>query len=257
MYGKKITRQQQLDLLRELQAAEGDWVTVYLRHETVKEHPARLVFKPNVDPRLLEASSLIEDEVLQREMERFGTGLALFHGAAHSYSVVPPFKVSEDKVVTGAPLVEPLRAEIDRAHRTLLVLVTWGAYVSALYEGEKLLHHKKGTGHIHPPHKKGGSSQARFARRTENQRAEFLGRVGAHIDAEFGQEQVEHIYFGGNRLILRPLTKESRFLREHAQLISPRVLLVKKATLDVLCEALVDAYSAILFNVERRPHATP
>jgi hypothetical protein len=220
---------------------------VYLRPESVQARPAGLVLKSRVDPRLLEIASLIEDETLQRELARFGTGLSLFHGGA-TIAVAPPFPVEQDEVVIGRPHIGPLLKQAERPRRTVLVLATWGAYVVALFDGEELVRYKKGTGHIHPPHKKGGSSQARFARRTENQRADFLRRVGGHIDEELGTERVEHIFFGGNRLILRPLTGESRFLRDHATAISPRTLLVKRATLDTMTGALADAYSAMLLR---------
>ena len=255
METQKVTKPQLLVLLERLSAAEGEWLTVYLRPESVRERSDRPVLPSRVDPRLLDAGTLIEDEALQREAARCGTGLALFLGPDSTFAIVPPFPVQQDEVVLGPPRVESLRASVEHPPRTALVLATWGAYVVALYDGDTLVRYKKGTGHIHPPHKKGGSSQARFARRTENQRAEFLRRVGGHIDDELGQERVEHIFFGGNRLILSPLTKESRFLKDHAHHVAPRVLLVKKATLDTMSAALVDAYSAMLLRPTGQPAA--
>jgi len=247
MDSRKVTRQQLLTVLQELGRAPGEWVSVYLRPTSVQARPAGLVLESRVDPRLLEIASLIEDEPLQREIARFGTGLVLFHGGA-TIAVAPAFPVEQDEVVIGRPHVGPLLEKVQQPRRTVLVLATWGAYVVALFDGEELVRYKKGTGHIHPPHKKGGSSQARFARRTENQRADFLRRVGGHIDEELGTERVEHIFFGGNRLILRPLTGESRFLRDHVTAVSPRTLLVKRATLDTMTGALADAYSAMLLH---------
>jgi len=248
MEGHKITKTQLLALLRELGSSSAEWVSVYLRPASIEARPARLVLEDKVDQRLVEAASLIEDDQLQRELERYGTGLSLFYSGVTALAVVSPFAVPDDLVTVGPPHVGPLREQLERPRRTGLLLVTWGAYVVALYDGDSLVHYKKGTGHIHPPHKKGGSSQARFARRTENQRAEFLRRVGGHIDDQLGQERVEHIFFGGNRLIVRPLMAESRFLRDHAALLSPRTLLVKKATLDTMEGALSDAYSSVMFR---------
>ena len=248
MEGKRFTRAQLLSLLREFAASPGEWVSVYLSPESLRTRPGRLVLESELDSRLVEAAALIEDESLQKELDRFRTGLALFYSAGAAVAVVPPFAVTQDSVVLGPPLIEPLRLALERPRRTLIVLVTWGAYVVALYGGESLIRYKKGTGHIHPPHKKGGSSQARFARRTENQRSEFLRRVGGHIDEELGQEHVEHIFFGGNRLVVKPLLQESRFLRDHAELISPKTILIKRATLDTRDGALVEAYSSTVFR---------
>ncbi len=248
MEGNRLTRKQMLTLLRELAAAPGEWLSVYLRPESLEVRPSRLVLESHVDRRLVEAAALIEDESLQKEIERFRTGLVVFYSSAGAVAVVPPFAVAQDSVVIGPPNTDPLSATLECPHRTLVILVTWGAYVIALYDGESLIRYKKGTGHIHPPHKKGGSSQARFARRTENQRSEFLGRVGGHIDELLGQERVDHIFFGGNRLVVKPLMQESRFLRDHAPALSPRTILIKRATLDTRDGAMVEAYSSTVFR---------
>ena len=248
MDAHRIGRPQLLALLHELAEAPGEWISAYLRPSTVKSREARPVLDSRVDPLLLDAAAAVEDEEVQREAARYGTGLAVFHNGETTIVVVPPFEMTRDEVRKGQPFVQPLLQSLAHPGRNLFVLVTWGAYVLALYEDETLVRHKKGTGHIHPPHKKGGSSQARFARRTENQRAEFLGRVGGHIDEQTAQEPVQRIFFGGNRLILRPLTDESRFLRDHASAVAPRTLLVKRATLDTLPVVLADAYGAVVLR---------
>ncbi len=248
MEGRRITKERLLKLLDSLSPAQDEWFTVYLTSESLLTRSKGLTSGNQNDRRPADISSLIENESLQRALQRYHTGLVLFRSDASVLAVVPPFPVTEDAFVVGAPHTEPLRDILQRPRRTLLILVTWGAYMIALYSGDSLIRHKKGTGHIHPPHKKGGSSQGRFARRTEEQRKEFLKRVGGHIDAELVGETVEHIYFGGNRLILRPLMADSRFLRDHTSLLSPRTLLVKRASRDALDGAFIEASSGLLFQ---------
>ena len=248
MEGRKVTRERLLGLLDRLDP-EAEWISVYLSTTGLQKRREVLLAR-KTDQRIAEIAEFIEAEPLQRELERYGTGLALFHSSAATFAVVPPFPVVEDALTTGHLDTEPLRALLERPRRTVLVLVTWGAWVLALYDGNSVECYKKGTGHIHPPHKKGGSSQARFARRTEEQRKEFLKRVGRHLDEQLlDAKRVDHIYFGGNRLILRPLMAESRFLRHHGDLISPRTLLVKRATRDTLDGALREAHSGVVFEV--------
>lgn len=235
-------------LLDEFSTVTGEWVCIYLTPQSLRSRHERPVLESRVNQRLLQASSYLEDDSLQREVARAGTGLILLHNDTFTSAIVPPFPVTADSVAVGTPNLEPLRHVLERPRRLLLVLVTWNAYVLALFDSETLVRYKKGTGHIHAPHKKGGSSQARFARRTQNQRAEFLQRVGSHIDELLGEESVDHVCFGGNRLILEPLTRHSRFLRDHRAVLSPRVLLVKKATLDSLDGALTDANSTVLLS---------
>ena len=248
MDGQKMSRQPLLTLLAELGAAPGEWISVYLRPESVADRTSRPVLESLVEPLLVAAASSIDDESLQKAASRLRTGIVLFHNAGSTVAIVPPFPVTQDDVHKGPPHVQPLQELLARPRRLVLVLITWNAYVMALYDNETLIRHKKGTGHIHAPHKKGGSSQARFARRTENQRAEFLRRIAGHIDLQFGQESVDHVFFGGNRLILKPLTQESRFLRDRARLLAHTNLLVKRATLDTVQGAFTDACSAIVFR---------
>lgn len=248
MEGRRASRERLLKLLDELESTPATWTCVYLRAASLQSRPERLL-PQRTEQRVAEIAALMESEPLQRELERYGTGLALFHSGECLTAIVPPFPVEEDAVTTGDIDTAPLRELLRRPRRIALVLVTWGAWVLALYDGPSVERYKKGTGHIHAPHKKGGSSQARFARRTEEQRKEFLKRVGRHIDEQLLEAQrVDHIYFGGNRLILRPLMEDSRFLRQHTALISPRTLLVKKATRDALDGALKEAHSGMLFQ---------
>lgn len=248
MQSRKISKQQFIELLDNIESAPGEWVTVYLSPASLSTHHDRPVLSSRVEPRLLAAAAIIQDEQSQRAALRSGTGLVLFLGDEATYAIIPPFPVSRDEVKLGRPDTTSLRAALQRNRRTLLLLVTWNAYVLALFEAEQMLRYKKGTGHIHPPHKKGGSSQARFARRTENQRAEFLRRVGGHIDTLFGAESVDRIFFGGNRLILRPLTTECRYLRDHRDILAPRTLLVERAVLDSVPAAIADAFSAVVLT---------
>ena len=92
---------------------------------------------------------------------------------------------------------------LDRKYVIGVVLVTWGWYALGVFDGSSLVECKIGTGHIHKKHKKGGRSQKRFARRTEEQKKDFLRRVGNRIEERFGSFLPDYIFFGGNRLILK------------------------------------------------------
>jgi len=248
MESQRLGRVHLLRLLAQLEEETGDWDTVYLRNDTLGARQPRPVFASDTDHRLLHVDTLMEDEHLHRELAKYATGLVLFHSTSATYAIAPPFSVKADLVSTGRPDTKPFRDMMQHPHRIALVLVTWGAYVAALYRGTELQQHKQGTGHIHPPHKKGGSSSARFARRTEEQRREFLKRAGDRIDERFGDQTVDYVFFGGNRLILRPLASHSRFIRKSAPVLAPRILDVKRAKLDTLDGALAEAYSSVLFR---------
>ena len=246
--GQQITKTATLRLLSELEASEEEWTTIYLTPQSAQPRMSRLFSERTADPRVVEIAGIIEDGAVQRALERFYTGLVLFHSKDAVHALVPPLAIREDAATRGPANTTPLREMLEVTYRTVIVLVTWGAYILALYEGSDMLVYRKGTGHIHKHHKKGGSSQARFQRRTEEQRREFLKRAGTRIDEYLGGQQADHLFFGGNRLILRPIRAQSRFMNENADITSVRTLQAKRGDRDTLEAAIYEAYSSMHFQ---------
>ena len=129
-----------------------------------------------------------------------------------------------------------------------IVLVNWGSYAVGVFQGNRLVASKTGTGHIHPRHKKGGRSQKRFARRTEEQKKDFLRRAANRIEETLQGYQLEHLFFGGNRLILKPLLDETAYLRSHTPQISPRHLTLRYADREALLSSLEHANESLGFR---------
>jgi len=246
--GQQITKHAALQLLSELEASTEQWTTIYLTPQSAQPRISRLYSEQTTDPRVVEIAGIIEDEGVQRALERFYTGLVLFHSPSSAHALVPPLAIHDDAATRGPANTLPLRRMLEATYRTAVVLVTWGAYILALYEGSDMLVYRKGTGHIHKHHKKGGSSQARFQRRTEEQRKEFLKRAGTRIDEYLGGQKVDHLFFGGNRLILRPLRSQSRFMDQHADITSVRTLQAKRGDREALEAAVYEAYSSMHFQ---------
>ncbi|MFW6057084.1 MAG: Vms1/Ankzf1 family peptidyl-tRNA hydrolase, partial [Chloroflexota bacterium] len=170
MQSTHISRARLLRFLEELEQTQGEFITVYLTAGSLQVPSSRLLPGGGTDRGLSDISEFIEDEAVQRESRRYGTGLVLFYSAASLQALVPPLPIREDRAVEGKPDTGALREMLGDAYRVAFVLVTWGAYNAAIFQGTDKKHGKKGTGHIHPHHKKGGSSAARFQRRTEEQR---------------------------------------------------------------------------------------
>ena len=184
------------------------------------------------------------------ELERYGTGVVVFWGESDgSFIVIPPFAVLEDRVFRGRPETLPLRQLLQEEHLLGVPLVTWGSYALGAFRGERLLVSKVGTGHIHKRHRKGVRSEKRFARRTEEQKRDFLRKVANRLDETFAGYRLEQVFFGGNRLILQPLAEESSYLRSQAQWISKRFLNVRSADKDVLARELETVYRSVVFSL--------
>jgi peptide subunit release factor 1 (eRF1) len=97
-----------------------------------------------------------------------------------------------------------------------LVLVRLGAFSVGICQGTKIIDSKTGTGLVHARHKKGGSSQARFARHREKQIEEFLGRVCSHVreHIEPYAPSLDYLVYGGARTTILMLRKQCLFLSQ-------------------------------------------
>jgi peptide subunit release factor 1 (eRF1) len=195
-----------------------------------------------------ELQEALGDEALQRAAGRYRTGLAIFWSEeGQRLIVIPPFAISEDKASRGAD-APPLRQLLMKESLIGLVLVNWGSYAVGAFQGDNLLASKTGTGHIHKKHKKGGSSQKRFARRTEEQKNEFLKRAARHIEETLRGHRLEHLFFGGNQLILKPLLEENAYLRSYAPQIEARHLPVRYADREALLSSFEHAKESLVFS---------
>jgi peptide subunit release factor 1 (eRF1) len=235
--------------LSSLEASTEDVLNLYMTPDSFPDYTNTLSLGQKYAARLDEIKKAARTETVIRNAEKYGTGAALFwDGPGNKHIVLPPFPVSENKVSAGTLDVSILRETMEQKHDIAVVLVTWGWYALGIFDDGNLVASKIGTGHIHKKHKKGGSSQKRFARRTQEQRRDFLRRVGIRIDERFEGFAPDHIFFGGNRLILRPLIQESRYLQARSGKISPRVLDVRYADREALAGSLNDITSSLVFS---------
>ena len=165
-------------------------------------------------------------------------GAAFFHNQLQMHLVLPPFPIKED-YVTGGYDIEPLRALLSHDFLIALVLVRLGAFSIGICQGTKIIGSKTGTGLVHARHKKGGSSQARFARHREKQIEEFLARVCGHVREHIEPRawSLDYLVYGGARTTVLTLRKrcpflgqfDDRILRTLLDIPEPRRALLERA----------------------------
>ena len=143
------------------------------------------------------------------------TGAAFFWSPTQMYLVLPPFPIDEEYITEGYD-VEPLRSLLSRNLLIGLVLVRLGAYSVGVCRGTELVDRKTGTGLVHARHKKGGSSQARFARHREKQIEQFLTRVCGHVreHIEPHARSLDYLVYGGAKTTILLLRKKCPFLSQ-------------------------------------------
>ena len=161
---------------------------------------------------------------------------------------LPPFPVTENKVSVGELDTSLLREALGKRYVIGVVLATWGSYAIGVFDAGNLVESKIGTGFIHKEHRKGGRSERRFARRTEEQKKDFLRRVSNRIEERFGGFALDHVVFGGNRLITKPLVQECKYLQSRAPNALPRFLGVRYADREALVNSLAAITRSVVFS---------
>jgi len=239
----RLSRVKALEFLDELALTEGEAISMY--------------FPAGITTALIEASlekvfsrvNIPSDIVKNIATSKMGA--AFFYNQLQMYLVLPPFPIKED-YVTGGYDVEPLRALLSHDFLIALVLVRLGAFSIGICQGTKIIGSKTGTGLVHARHKKGGSSQARFARHREKQMEQFLVRVCGHVreHIEPGARSLDYLVYGGARTTILLLRKrcpflnqfDDRILRMLLDIPDPRKPVLEKAVSTIWSTDVIEWY---------------
>jgi peptide subunit release factor 1 (eRF1) len=198
-----------LHLLDELEAAEGTATSLYIPHHLPApeiEKTLRAPLGPGVEETLPEITDAIA---------RSKTGAVIYWGEQGKYLVLPPFPLEEKLFASGYD-VEPLRTMLQHELVIALILLRLGTYAIGIFQGEKLLSSKVGTGLVHSRHRQGGSSAHRFERHREKQIESFFTRVCTHAQERLEPylQQLDYVIYGGERHTLLSFRKQCQFLQQ-------------------------------------------
>jgi hypothetical protein len=232
-----------LSFMDKLASTEGKAISVYLSPGMA---PARV-------ENLLEmvfATSAISPDVAEVIVSS-ARGAAFFWSPLRMYLVLPPFPIAEEYITDGYD-VGPLQSLLSQDFLIALVLVRMGAYSIGICRGTELIDSKAGTGLVHARHKKGGSSQARFARHREKQIEQFLERVCVHVreHIEPHASSLDYLVYGGARTTILALRKrcpflsqfDDRILRMLLDIPEPRQAVLEKAVATVWSTDIIEWY---------------
>jgi peptide subunit release factor 1 (eRF1) len=169
----------------------------------------------------------------------------LFWGTENKYLVLPPFPIKE-KLFAGGYDAEPLRSMLQQDLLLGLILVRLGAYAVGVFQGEKLVSSKVGTGLVHSRHSKGGSSARRFERHREKQIEYFFERVCGHVreHLEPHLQKIDYVIYGGERHTLLSFRKQCRFLQKFDDRTLSSVLYVREPRQAALEAAISQVWSS-------------
>jgi len=237
------------ELLSRLESSPGDYISLYIKPSSFPYSTNGLSLQPQYNTYAHEIKESVNIKAIAQAVERYNTGVAIYwQKNGNKYIVLPPFPITEDKISLGKLDASPLLEALEREYIIGVVVVTWGTYSIGVFHRDNLVKSKTGTGYIHKEHRKGGRSEKRFARRTEEQKKDFLRRVSNRIEEEFENYKLDYIFLGGNRLIRAPLLRECKYLQREVQKISHRVLNIRYADTEALNHSLKEITSSVVFT---------
>ena len=244
-----LAKRELYSFIAELKASPREYVTLYARPSSFPHYINELALRPEHSGYANEIKRFIDSEAINKEADKYNTGAAIFwqvDGSKHI--ILPPFPITANKIATGNLDTSLLYETLERKYAIGVILVAWGSYALGIFDGDDLVESKVGTGYIHKKHKKGGRSQKRFARRTEEQKNDFLRKVCGRIEERFKNYTLDHIFFGGNRLIYKQLLKECKYLELEADKISGRILNARYADREILDHSLRQVTESTVFS---------
>jgi peptide subunit release factor 1 (eRF1) len=240
---RRFTKQRLLSLLDELEAAEGPATSLYVSSDLPLPEVEKTLRAP-LGPGIEEAMSDIDEAVARSK-----TGAVIFWGEQGKYLALPPFPIKEILFSSGYD-VEPLRSLLQQELTVALILLRLGAYAVGVFEGEKLLSSKVGTGLVHSRHRQGGSSAHRFERHREKQMEYFFTRVCGHVREylEPHLQQLDYVIYGGERHTLLSFRKQCEFLQQLDDRVLSTMLNVREPKQATLEAAIRQAWSSTIIQ---------
>jgi len=181
------------------------------------------------------------------------TGSVIYWGSEYKYMILPPFPVA-DKYIAGGYDVEPLQELLKRDYIVALVLVRMGSFAVGLFRGNRLVASKVGTGLVHARHKKGGSSQGRFARHREKQAETFLDRVCQHVRLRLEPEikSIDYVVYGGAKTTIALLNNRCHFLNQFNDKTLPPLLDIPDPRQYVLDRSIDIVWSSVIIEWQEK-----
>ena len=192
---------------------------------------------------LLDKEAVPED--LSTSLAESQTGGIVFWGPHHRYLVMPPFPMAKASFSKTCE-IEPLYSMMHQEFLLGLVMVRLGEYGIGVFQGEKLLASKTGTGLVHARHRQGGSSANRFRRHREKQMETFFTRVCQHAREQLEPyaRRLDYVLYGGTKETVLDFRKQCHFTHQFDKVTLDRLLNIREPKKSGLEEGIQEAWSS-------------
>ena len=158
------------------------------------------------------------------------TGVAIFMGPDSTIAVQPPFPMSSD-VAAPEFLPDPITEVLDSSEQVVgVVLLRLGRYAIGLLRGDDLLATKTDSRYVKNRHRKGGSSQRRFARSRERLIRELYDKTCQMTRTIFEPHlnDIDYLMLGGEKTTLNGFVKRCRLMQDLKSKTLSRILPVDR-----------------------------
>jgi hypothetical protein len=167
------------------------------------------------------------------------TGSVLFARPGETTLIVPPFAVEaadDYSEIYARHLISLL--EQPRVVATFLLRL--GGFSVGFFRDGDIVDSKTDRRFVKNRHRKGGQSQRRFDRIREKQVHELFGKACEEAREKLTEyeDEIEHVFFGGDRLTLLAFRKECSYFERFGDRVMKRILPVpgdpRRASLDAM-----------------------
>lgn len=194
-----------------------------------------------------------ERDQLESAARDSGTGSVLFADGSRAMLVLPPFPVTEAATFDGIELA-PLEAILDRPRAYAVLLLRRGGYTTGFFRGDFLVASKTGRRFVKNRHRAGGQSQGRYDRTRDKQIHELLQKTCEDARATLTpfEKEIEHVFFGGDWLLLIELHKACDYFDRFRERMSNRTIPIsgdpRRASLDAVPR---EVWMSVVYRAER------
>ncbi|MQF69634.1 hypothetical protein FIM12_04820 [SAR202 cluster bacterium AD-804-J14_MRT_500m] len=157
------------------------------------------------------------------------TGAVIFWSDVIKLVIFPPFPVHTKLNLDGFD-TDHLASLLTTPRIIGVVLLRLGRYSVGVFHGQNLVASKTSARYVKGRHKKGGSSQKRFARIREKQIYELFGKTCLVASEKFAdyERTIDFIFLGGEKHTLIQFLKHCSYLQRFKQCTMKRILPVKE-----------------------------
>jgi len=177
------------------------------------------------------------------------TGSIIFWSSQKKLLIIPPFPISQKQIINSID-AEDLHRQLAHDYLIATILIRLGSYAIGVFQGEKRLSSKVGTGLVHGRHRQGGSSAHRFERHRDKQIEYFLTRVCRHVreQVEPHSKTLDYIVYGGARTTILQLQKHCPLLGKLETPALPPLLDIPEPRQSVLESGINRVWSSTVYE---------